>query len=112
MKWPRIKIPETFIGHAIEVAIEFYDIVVWVTVIGENIMAWSVPTWSPRKFDTVVGKYIRAPANLAKVSQLEGKVKHTLPCAGLEVHCMMICVAAHEDKVVLDPVGSSKSQYI
>src|SRR5579859_661248 len=54
----RLKVTQVFVEHHIQLGEQFDDLLVGIVVIGKDVVASSMATWSPEQRDTLPGKVV------------------------------------------------------
>ena len=58
MPGTRFKVAQVFVEHDIQLGEQFDDLLVGIVVIGKDVVASSMATWSPEQRDTLPGKVV------------------------------------------------------
>lgn len=76
-----------------------------------DVMAWTEPHGAPDNRDTLLAEQIARVLQVDEVLQLECDVMHLDVITSDEIYRVMICVAAHEHKEIIDPIRNAEAQY-
>src|SRR6516165_12542178 len=75
------------------------------------IVTWPVPHRAPVDWHLAQGEHLARILNVGEILHFEGDVMHPRPRTAQEIYCVMVRIAAQEDKKVLDPVRYPEPQH-
>ncbi len=110
MPWPRIKIAEFLIGYPVELGKQFNDLTGSVAMIRSHVVAWPVTNRTPQNCAGIAREDLARLDEVRGVAKFERQMVHTDRIALQKIDGVMVGIAAHKDKEILDPIGDTESE--